>query len=410
MSSNSISAMKTDNRREFLKKSVLGISGFAIVPGIIRKTAAESVLKSTAPELPVRLLGKTGLKIPLISMGSADASTSGLVRAAYEAGVRLFFSARYYGEGKNEQLVGEGLKGLPRDSFIIGTAVPPDGMDMRTGTFIKGFDADAYIKKAEGSLRRFGLDYVDVFLFPFAGKKETVLNEGVLKALSQLKKQGKTRFLGIASHSDTEEALMAAADSGIYDIAMPAYNFKTANKESINIAISYAVKAGMGIVAMKTTAGAAREKSGPPININAALKWVLENENITSIVSGMSTFDQLQNNLALINNLKMSNQELKDLNITAQLNEPGLYCQQCKKCLAECPYSLDIPTMMRSYMYAYGYKNIKQAWQTMAEVGYSKECLNCSTCSVKCTSGFKIKEKIADIARLKDIPSDLIQA
>ena len=186
--------MKTDNRREFLKKSVLGISGVAIVPGIIRKTAAESVLKSTAPELPVRLLGKTGLKVPLISMGSADASTSGLVRAAYEAGVRLFFSARYYGEGKNEQLVGEGLKGLPRDSFIIGTAVPPDGMDMRTGTFIKGFDADAYIKKAEGSLRRFGLDYVDVFLFPFAGKKETVLNEGVLKALSQLKKQGKTRF------------------------------------------------------------------------------------------------------------------------------------------------------------------------------------------------------------------------
>ncbi len=41
----------------------------------------------------------------------------------------MFFSATYYGEGNNEKIVGEGLKGLPRDSFIVGTAVPPDGMD-----------------------------------------------------------------------------------------------------------------------------------------------------------------------------------------------------------------------------------------------------------------------------------------
>ena len=175
-------------------------------------------------------------------MGTSDATSSGLIRSAYESGIKLFFSATYYGEGNNEKLVGEGLKGLPRDSFIIGTAVPPDGMDMKTGTFPNGFDANAYIKKAEGSLKRFGLDYVDVFLFTYAGKKETVLNEGVLKALAQLKKQGKTRFLGIASHSDTEEALKAAADSGVYDIAMPAYNFKAKNKESMNAAIAYAVK------------------------------------------------------------------------------------------------------------------------------------------------------------------------
>jgi predicted aldo/keto reductase-like oxidoreductase len=332
------------------------------------------------------------------------------VRAAYEAGIKLFFSATYYGEGNNEKLVGEGLKGLPRDSFIIGTAVPPDGMDMRSGTFKNGFDADAYIRKAEGSLKRFGLDYVDILLFPYAGKKETVLHEGVLKAMTQLKKQGKTKFLGIASHSDTDEALRAAADSGIYDIAMPAYNFKTKDKEAMNASIAYAVKAGMGIVAMKTTAGASRDKSGTPLNINAALKWVLQNENITSIVSGMSSFDQLQNNLALINNLKMTEQELKDLNITGQLSDPGLYCHQCKICLNDCPNDIDIPTIMRSYMYAYGYKNIKQAWHTMAHAQYSNQCENCSACVVKCTAGFDLKKKISDIARLKNVPADLLQA
>ncbi len=402
--------MKTDNRRAFLKKSILGISGVAIAPGIIKGSANAFGLKTPPSELQTRVLGRTGIKIPLISMGTADATDPGFVRAVYEAGVKLFFSATYYGEGKNEKLVGEGLKGLPRDSFIIGTAVPPDGMDQRTGTFPNGFDADAYIKKAEGSLKRFGLDYVDFVLFPYAGKRETVMNAGVLKAMTQLKKQGKTRFLGIASHSDTEEALKAAADTGVYDVAMPGYNYKTLNKESMNEALAYAVKAGMGIVGMKSTAGAARDKSGEPVNITAALKWVLRNENITSIVSGMSSLEQLQKNLTMIKDLKMTDQELKDLKLTAQLSETGIWCHQCKQCLPQCPGNLDIPTIMRSYMYAYGYKNPEQAYHTLADAGILKQCDNCGTCNVNCRAGFDVRKKIEDISRLRDIPLELIQA
>ena len=188
--------------------------------------------------MPVRTLGRTGIKTPLISFGTSGALDTGFIRTAYEAGVKMFFSATYYGEGNNEKIVGEGLKGLPRDSFVVGTAVPPDGMDTRTGKFNSTFDADGYIKKAEGSLRRFGLDYVDFFLFPYAGKKETVLDAGVLKALDQLKKQGKTRFVGIASHSDTEEALKAAVEAGIYDVAMISYNYKIKNIDSLNATVA----------------------------------------------------------------------------------------------------------------------------------------------------------------------------
>jgi len=247
--------MENKQRRDFLRKSILGVSGMALIPGTLRSSVTvRSGIKSTA-DLPSRVLGKTGIKIPLISMGTSGATNPNFVRAAYDAGIRVFFSATYYGEGNNEKLVGEGLKGLSRESFIIGTAVPPDGLDKRTGTFIKKFDTAGYIKNAEASLKRFGMDYVDFFLFPYAGKRQMVLDEGVLKAMEQLKKQGKTRFVGIASHNDTEEALRAAADSGIYDVAMPAYNYKTLNRDSMHEALSYATRAGMGIVAMKTTAG-----------------------------------------------------------------------------------------------------------------------------------------------------------
>jgi predicted aldo/keto reductase-like oxidoreductase len=190
---------------------------------------------------------------------------------------------------------------------------------------------------------------------------------------------------------------------------MPAYNYKTTSRESMDASIAYAAKAGMGIVAMKSTAGAFRDKSGPPLNTNAAFKWILQNKNVASIVSGMSTLEQLQKNLTMIMNLKMTDQELKDLNLTGQLSETGLYCHQCKQCLPQCPGNLDIPTIMRSYMYAYGYKNIRQAWYTLADVQFSKQCENCNTCKVKCLAGFDIKKKINDISRLKNVPLDLIQ-
>ena len=403
--------MENNNRREFLKKSILAISGATLLPSNLRSGMNGVSPENVRPELPTRILGKTGINTPLISMGTSGAPASGFVRSAYEAGIKLFFSATYYGEGNNEKLVGEGLRELPRDSFVVGTAVPSDGMDMRSGTFTKPFDSQAYISKAEQSLKRFGLDYVDFFLFPYAGKREVVLNEEVLKAMEQLKKQGKTRFVGIASHSDTEEALKAATDSGVFEMAMIAYNYKTSNLESLNSVIAKARKAGIGIVAMKTTAGAIRQKSGPPINIDAALKWVLRNENISSIVSGMSSFEELQKNLVMIQNLKMSDQELKDLNLADMSAEPGLYCRQCRKCIPQCPNNLDIPTIMRSYMYAYGYKNSSQAWHTIANVEISgRPCEKCEVCRINCTAGFDIKNKILDISRLKDVPPEFVIA
>jgi predicted aldo/keto reductase-like oxidoreductase len=402
--------MKNNNRREFLIKSLLGISGAALMPGTIKANSAFTSLNSL-PELPVRTLGRTGIKTPLISFGTSGALDTGFIRSAYEAGIKMFFSATYYGEGNNEKIVGEGLKGLPRDTFVVGTAVPPDGFDNRTGTFSKTFDPDAYIKKAEGSLKRFGLDYVDFFLFPFAGKRQTVLDAGVLKALNQLKKQGKTRFVGIASHSDTEEALKAAVDAGVYDVTMISYNYKIKNIVSLNSAIATAAKAGIGIVGMKTTAGVFGNKSGPQLNSDAILKWALQNENIASIVSGMTSLEQLQKNVAMIRNLKMTEQELKDLNLASFDSETGLYCQQCKQCLPQCPHNLDIPTIMRSYMYAYGYKNASQAYLNMATVDLSgKPCEKCESCSVNCSSGFDVKNKIMDIARLKDVPKDFLKA
>jgi predicted aldo/keto reductase-like oxidoreductase len=271
-------------------------------------------------------------------------------------------------------------------------------------------DVDLYIKKAEESLKRFGLDFVDIFMFPYAGKREVMLNENLLKAMQDLKKQGKIRFAGIATHNNVEEALMAAADSKVYDVVMPAYNYKTQNKEAMNEALAYAAKAGVGMIAMKTTAGAFRDKSRTtPLNTDAALKWVLQNENIASIVSGMSSVEELQKNIAMIRNLKISEQELKDLNLAGLGTEPSLYCYQCPDCVSQCPQHVDVPTLMRSYMYAYGYRNLEHAQHTLKQAVVSgNPCENCDACRINCVAGFDIKERIQDIARLNDVPKEFL--
>ena len=402
--------MEKNHRREFLKKSIIGISGAALIPGTISSGLNLKPEKSQIPDLPGRVLGRTGIKASLISMGAGNSSSPGLILAAYHAGIKLFFSATYYGEGNNEKLVGEALKGFPRDSYFLGTAVAPDGYDERSGSFTSPLDVNGFIKKAETSLRHFGTDYVDFILIPYASKKEALLNESLLKALHELKKQGKTRFVGIATHSGSVEALKAVADSKFYDVAMPAYNYKLENIEAMNEAIAYAVNAGVGIVAMKTIAGVQRDKSrNNPLNTDAALKWVLQNKNISSVVSGMSSIDELQKNLTMIKNQELSDQELKDLTMTGIDKEPGLYCQQCRKCITQCPHNLEIPAIMRSYMYAYGYGNLQHAQHTLNSAKYSEiPCNQCESCNVKCTSGFDIKERVLDISRLKNVPGDFL--
>ncbi len=403
--------MSTNQRREFLKKGLAGVCGAALVPGTVKSSFGGPGAGPDIPSLPSRTLGRTGLRVPLISMGTGNATSPECVRTAYESGVKLFFSATYYGMGNNERLVGEGLKVVPRDSYLIGTAAPPEGFNPREEAMPKGLTAASYMAMAEKSLKRFGLDHVDILLLPFADKKEFVLYEPILKAMAELKKQGKTRFLGIASHGSSEEAIRAAADCGVYDVMMIAYNYTVKNRDSLDKTLSYMTGKGLGIVAMKTTAGAFRDKDRKkPLNTDAALKWVLNNKDITSIVSGMSTVDELRRNLKMIGDLEMSDAEMKDLDLAALEKEPGLYCQQCLKCLPQCPNRLDIPTLMRSYMYAYGYRDAAHARYTIDTVDLSGgTCGDCGACKVKCTAGFDIKDRVQDIIRLKNVPLDFLK-
>jgi predicted aldo/keto reductase-like oxidoreductase len=401
----------SNGRRNFIKKGVAGLAGVSVLPSVLKgQTGDKNEPAKKKGKMIYRAFGKTGLKLPIVSMGVMNADNPKLVRAALDAGMVHLDTAHGYQRGRNEEMIGTVIKDYPRDSFVIATKVPGDHANRKTGLFTTATKAETFIEKFETSLKRLGLEYVDILYLHSVVKREAVLFAPLMNAMVKLKKQGKTRFIGVSTHSNEHEVLRAAADSKVYDVVLTAYNFLQPHVEEIHKALDYAVKAGLGIVAMKTQAGVYWDRERQKqINMKAALKWALQNENIHTAIPGFTTFDQMNLDLSVMEDLTLTPEEKKDLKLGKQLSFNSLYCRQCGKCLAQCNKSLDIPTLMRSYMYAYGYKNPSLARETVDSLDLSAlPCKNCNTCGIQCTMGFNVRDKILDIARIKDIPKDFL--
>lgn len=398
------------NRRNFISKGLAGIAGAVAFPHIgLMGTACKRAEEGEKRKLVYRTLGKTGIKLPIVSMGTMDAISEALVRTALDAGVRHIATAQYYANGRAEEFVGKIIKNYKREDIILATGVIPQPIDYRAGVFSKDTNISRFEREFEGSLKRMDTDYVDIFYLPFTAKKESVIFEPLMKSMEGIKKSGKARFLGIGSHSFVPEAVRAAADSGFYDVAMIAYNFQIKDIEERKEAIAYAANKGMGIVAMKTITGESwmagkQEAVGNP---QAALKWALQNENIHTSVPGFTTFDQLETDLSIMEDLTLTPEEKKYLELARANHKESLFCQGCGTCLKQCKIAPDIPTLMRCYMYAYGYRDLAAAARNMESIKDNPiACADCSSCVVKCSMGFDIKERVLDIIRLRDFPSE----
>jgi predicted aldo/keto reductase-like oxidoreductase len=344
-------------------------------------------------------------------MGTGNCDNPNLIREALDQGVKLLATHEYYQNGNNEKMVGEVLKDRPRDSCMILTGTG-EGLeiDFKNGRFGPKTNVDVFVESVNGCLERLQVDYVDILNAPYAGSREAVFYEPVLKTMERIKKQGKARFIGIASHNIEHEAIRDAVDTGIYDMVTIAYNFRKTNHQEMVEAMQYAAEKGLGIIGMKTMAGVYWDKQKQqPINTKAALKWVLQNENIHTTIPDCSTFNELHQDLDIMADMDLADEELMDLNPPAGDTTTGIYCQQCNRCLAQCPENLDIPNLMRSYMYAYGYRNLGLARQTLDRTGMPpSSCEYCRECKVNCTMGFDVKEKILDISRISKIPEDFV--
>jgi predicted aldo/keto reductase-like oxidoreductase len=320
----------------------------------------------------------------------------------------LFDTAHSYQRGKNEEMLGDVLKEYPRDSFVLATKIEAESYDKRTGAFGPDVTSKAFLDRFDISLKRLKMDYVDILSVHNIMTRETALFPAMLEAVTTAKKSGKAKHVGVSTHRNEPDVIHAAIDSGVYEVVLTSINYKQEHFEKVKAAIAEAAKAGIGIVAMKTMAGGFHDKERKnPINCKAALKYVLQDEHITTAIPGISNFDQLAMNVSVNNDLVMTAEEQADLALNK--SQGGLFCPGCNQCTPDCPKGLPLPDIMRAYMYLYGYSDLKQAHDLLTSLHIpNRPCGDCSHCTAHCAKGFDISERVTDVARLIDVPREFL--
>ena len=300
------------------------------------------------------------------------------VEVAFARGLNYFDTAPAYGGGKSEEGYAEALRAVGRQNVFLTTKVSPLGpsrnkayqqifaslgrdeqevvlrevtQDLeRRGATLPGYmgnyfrgqlreieeDAlsdvlerryrarvdgratyeDVIVKSVEESLRRLKTDYVDILMCPHGASSyaETQIPE-VHQAFEKLKKDGKVRALGTSAHNDPAGVLRGAIASGVYSMAMVAYNIT--NRRYVEPALEEAKKKDFGVVAMKVAQAvfqADRSTSPYPervalldrmvpgeLNLHQkAYTFGLSNPNLTALVSNMVDEKQVAENLAVV--------------------------------------------------------------------------------------------------------------
>ncbi|KAL7582634.1 L-galactose dehydrogenase [Lactuca sativa] len=279
--------------------------------------------------LELRSLGNTGLKLSCVGFGASplgsvfgpvsDEEAIATVREAFRLGINFFDTSPYYGGTLSEKVLGKSLKavGVPRDQFIVST---------KCGRYKDGFDFSAtrVTQSIDESLERLQLDYVDILQchdIEF-GSLDQIINE-TIPALQKLKEKGKIRFIGITGLPlGIFNYVLDRVPLGTIDVIL-SYCHYGINDTTLEDLLPYLKSKGVGVISASPLSMGLLTENGPPdwhpasSELKAAcrkaadfckekgkdisklaMKYSLCNKDFSSILVGMKSVQQVQDNVA----------------------------------------------------------------------------------------------------------------
>jgi predicted aldo/keto reductase-like oxidoreductase len=422
-----MSQKKSMHRREFLKVSAWGAAG-ASIPGYqaIRR-GTRSRTRTTGDALKIkefRTLGRTGFNVSDISAGEHQGNDA-ILSTLLDAGVNYIDTGESYGRGRDERVIGRVVKNRDRKSVFISTKLYL-GKD-RTKKSI--------IARARKCLERLQTDYIDCIMIHSAQNIATIKEKGFHDAMSELKAEGRVRFVGISNHgtfwtNDPEESmekiLLAAVDDGRFDVMLFVYNFLA--KENGGKILKACAEKNIGTTLMKTNPVAdylyfkhevdqykkegkevpefysrlfpryeklveesqsfiKKYKLENPSEIrDAAIRYSLNNPFVNSVCITFVNFEDVEAFLKLSGS-RFSPQDKK---IIAAYREGCsiFYCRHaCGLCESHCPYHVPVNTIMRYNHYFVAQHREKHAMLKYSMLPTSKadRCRDCEgLCEAAC--------------------------
>jgi len=422
-----MSEKKPMQRREFIKVSTLGAVGVGIPGHKVISTSAAVCARTPTNELKIkeyRLLGRTGFKVSDISAGEHQGNDA-ILSTLLDAGVNYIDTGESYGRGRDERVIGQVVKERDRKSVFITTKL----------YLSKDRTKKSIIARARKCLDRLQTDYIDCIMIHSAQNVATIKEKGFHDAMSELKTEGRVRFVGISNHGtfwtnepaeSMEKILLAAAEDGRFDVMLLVYNFLA--KENGAKVLKACADKNIGTTLMKTNPVAdylyfkyevdKYKKEGKEVpkfynrlfrryeklveesqyfvkkfnleNPNeirdAAIRYSLDNPFVNSVCATFVNFEDVEDFLKLSGS-RFSPQDKKTL-AAYKKGCSIFYCRHaCCLCESSCPHRVPVNTIMRYNHYFVAQHREKRAMLKYSELPTAKadRCLNCEgPCEAAC--------------------------
>lgn len=370
-------------------------------------------MKKADPELSI--LGFGAMRLPVLPDGHVDEPEAiRMIRYAIDHGVNYVDTAYPYHNGESETVVGKALAGGYRDRVNLATKLPSWLIKSRK-------DMDRYLDE---QLKKLQTDRIDFYLVhgliqPFW---ESLSSLGVLEFLDDAIADGRIGYAGFSFH-DTTRLFKEIVKAYDWTFAQIQYNFMDEDYQAGTKGLRYAAKKGLGIVVMEPIRGGLLARDVPGITeiwkkapvqrtpAEWALRWVWNHPEVTVVLSGMSAFEQVTQNIAYAENGLPGSLDRKELAVYGTVKKEfrkriAIPCTGCKYC-QPCPHGVNIPECFELYNQAHMYdaKGSVQQMYTMFLGGffdgvptYASCCQDCGECEEKCPQGLPVRENLRKVS------------
>lgn len=367
-------------------------------------------------DLKLSALGMGCMRLPVIDGNDAQVDQSAvdeMVAYAMEKGINYYDTAWGYHGGNSETAVSKALAAFDRDSYYLADKFP--GYDLS--------NMDKVEEIFEAQLQKCQVDHFDFYLFHNVCEMNIDayldLKYGIFDYLIRQKQNGRIRHLGFSCHGAMPVLKRFLEAYGEYmEFCQLQLNYvdwifqdgkekvELLNQRGIPVWVMEPLRGGRLARLNEKEAGVLRSLC-PQRPIPAwAFRFLQSIPGVTVILSGMSDFEQLKENIETFETEEpLSDREMKGvLALGKEMTDPkALACTACRYCTSHCPQGLDIPHLLALYnehRFTGGGFIAPMALSAIAPDKQPSACIGCRSCEAVCPQKLKISEAMADFAAM----------